>query len=245
MDSGYVTGHAPSFSDTGSHDASLQVTNSENQSVQSSFKINVIANDPSRDEPNDTFGTATHLDGEQAHLSWIQSTGDVDIYEVLTPDGKSLPYGTQVLATLRNLPADYDLAVIQDLGSDVAADSQVHRRTRPLRTPRSQALPTRPCPIRPCPTRPCPTRPCPTRPCPIRPCPTRPCPTPPCRTPPCPMSRATTSTTRRQHRSSSTRHTRRCHTRRCPSTARRSTTALSCTARPTPSTTSPATRCPT
>ena len=124
MDSGYVTGHAQSFSDTGSYDASLQVTNSESLSAQSSFKINVIANDPSRDEPNDSFATATPLDGEQAHLSWIQSTGDVDIYEVLTPDGKSLPYGTQVLATLRNLPADYDLAVIQDLGSDVAADSQ-------------------------------------------------------------------------------------------------------------------------
>ena len=78
---------------------------------------------------NATFDTAAKLTSGQAHLSYIQSAGDIDIFEVRladgTPVGAQLPYGTEVLVTLRDLPRDYDVAVIQDLGADAAADADM------------------------------------------------------------------------------------------------------------------------
>ena len=86
--------------------------------------ITVRAKDTNADEGtsgdgNNTFVGATVLSGRsQTHLSYIQSAGDVDYYKVTTPDDEPLPYGSEVLVTLKDLPADYTLAVVQDLGQE-------------------------------------------------------------------------------------------------------------------------------
>ena len=129
MDSGYVSATTQALdADTV---GTLAVTDSSGQVTTTPFfQITVVAPDQNRDEAapvgNNTCDTATPLNSEQAHLSYIQSAGDVDIFEVRMPDGAAIPYGTEVLATLRDMPADhdYDLAVIQDLGADTAAGAQ-------------------------------------------------------------------------------------------------------------------------
>ena len=132
LDSGYVSAVTPPLTGAGSTlTCYLTVRDTTEQSTKVSFKIHILPNDensPSADEGsngNDTISSSTPvLDGGQAHLSFIRSAGDVDIFEVKTPDDKPLPYGTEVLATLRDMAADYDLAIIQDLGSDVDTNKQ-------------------------------------------------------------------------------------------------------------------------
>ena len=134
MESGYISGSTGTVQgDVGVRGGSLNVTDSDiDTPVTVPFNVNVVAPDPMRDEGNTgngTFETATKLTSGQAHLSYIQSSGDIDIFEVRlangTLDGADLPYGTEVLVTLRGLPRDYDLAVIQDLGADAAADADM------------------------------------------------------------------------------------------------------------------------
>ena len=121
MDSGAVTGVTAALHGTGILAGTLTVTDSTGASTEDSFTITVRARGDDSEEGNvgnDVFANATTLPGGRAHLAYVSSAGDVDLFEVLTPEGESLPYGTEVLATLRDLPADYDLAVIQDLGRD-------------------------------------------------------------------------------------------------------------------------------
>ena len=134
MESGFISGTTEVVDgDAGVLGGTLSVTDSDLETPTTvPFKVNVIAPDPTRDEGNGgnaTFDTATKLTSGQAHLSYIQSTGDIDIFEVRladgTPDGTQLPYGTEVLVTLRDLPLDYDVAVIQDLGADAAAGADM------------------------------------------------------------------------------------------------------------------------
>ena len=133
FDTGCVTGTTPAITVAPGTalpttlSGSLTVGDSEQGQTTVPFTITVLpapdAGNPPADPGNHGFGTALPLTGEQAHLGYITSANGVDVYEVLTPEDKPLPYGTEVLATLRNLSADYDLAVVQDLGSDVDADA--------------------------------------------------------------------------------------------------------------------------
>ena len=85
----------------------------------------MIDPDPTRFEGEDTFPDFHALDSDAAYLSYIQSEGDIDIFEVKTPGGHLLPQGTEVLATLRGLPADYDLAVFEGVtGTSPQAGAQ-------------------------------------------------------------------------------------------------------------------------
>ncbi len=80
------------------------------------FTITIRSNSPTADEDNNKItGTNPQImsDGKMLQ-SYIQATNDVDIFEVTKPDGTPLEIGTQVLVTLRNLPQDYDVAVIED-----------------------------------------------------------------------------------------------------------------------------------
>ena len=85
------------------------------------LKVLVIEPEPGRFEPEqldkddpDEFPDQTvQLPSDGAYLSYIQSQGDVDIFEVRLPDGDPLLMGTEVLVTLRDLPADYDLVVFE------------------------------------------------------------------------------------------------------------------------------------
>ena len=86
------------------------------------FTITIRADSSSVDEePNGTDGNnkitgSNPQIGDDGKLvqSYIQSANDVDIFEVTKANGEPLEVGTQVLVTLRNLPADYDVAVIGD-----------------------------------------------------------------------------------------------------------------------------------
>ena len=119
MDSGFVSGITPPLHvDQSPLQGHLTVTDSTGASTSVPFTITVRADEPTADETNDTCASATVLRAGQVHLSYIQSANDVDIFEVRTPEGAPLPYGTEVLATLRDMSADCDLAVIQDLGPD-------------------------------------------------------------------------------------------------------------------------------
>ncbi len=78
-------------------------------------RATVIADDPARDEGDDTVGTATQVPANLSRLSWLQEAGDVDVVEVLL-DGEAGPQpllaGTEVVAALDDVPADYDLVLL-------------------------------------------------------------------------------------------------------------------------------------
>ena len=113
LDSGYVDGTVTAGSTTGESTWSLDVHDGGGDPGTAAFKVSVIDPNPDRFEDQDAFPNVHSLNSGGAYLSYIRSEGDIDIYEVKTPDGKLLPKGTEVLATLRDLPADYDLAVFQ------------------------------------------------------------------------------------------------------------------------------------
>ena len=125
MDSGHVSGVTPELH-TGDSPLQCYLTVTDHPTGQSTkvpFTITVRSDNPDADEQNGgndkiTASTPKLLSGGLAHLSYIQSADDVDIFEVTLPDGSSLPYGTEVLTTLRDLPADHDMAVIEDYGQD-------------------------------------------------------------------------------------------------------------------------------
>ena len=122
LDSGIVEGVTePLFGDDGDQlNGSLTVT-ADNGGAATTvpFTITIHNDAMSADEGengNDRITESTPQIRGNGDLrqSYIQHTGDVDIYEVTKTDGSPLDAGTQVLVTLRNLPADYDAAVIQD-----------------------------------------------------------------------------------------------------------------------------------
>ncbi len=76
------------------------------------FSITVVPDDQNRYEPNNTLTGAPVLEADGSYLSYIQSPGDVDLFEIRMPGGGALLAGSEVLLTLRDLPADYDLAVV-------------------------------------------------------------------------------------------------------------------------------------
>ena len=132
MDTGYVAGTTPPLSKAhGDYQGHLTVTDEMGDSTPVVFTIRPVAPDPNADEDTSGSDTITRSEdspvvlGGQVHLSYIQSADDVDIFEVKTPDGDLLPYGAEVLVNLRDLPTDYDVALIQDLGDEVDANASL------------------------------------------------------------------------------------------------------------------------
>ena len=101
---------------------SLGLTNGGAGDGTATLKLKVVESDPSDREnveigpDNDETTHAVRLNAGGAYLSYIQSRGDVDFFEVRGPDGTSLPYGTKVMASLSALPAgtDFDIALFED-----------------------------------------------------------------------------------------------------------------------------------
>jgi alpha-tubulin suppressor-like RCC1 family protein/sugar lactone lactonase YvrE len=100
----------------------LTVSDDGGDSVTVPFTVSVIQPGSDRSASKDTFADRNDpvfpkARGDGSYLSYIKSAGDVDLYEVLMPNGKPLPYGTEILASLKGLPADYDLAILTELPS--------------------------------------------------------------------------------------------------------------------------------
>ncbi|MBI4333784.1 MAG: PKD domain-containing protein, partial [Chloroflexi bacterium] len=84
------------------------------------FTITVVADNPNSREPNNDFTVSPPiLLSDSIFTSYIGAGNDIDIFEIKRPDG-TLPAGSQVLVTLKGLPADYDLALLARLPVAVA-----------------------------------------------------------------------------------------------------------------------------
>lgn len=109
----------------------LRVTDNAGDFRDDNFAIRIVADDPERHEAhdgltdNDSINSSLVLASDAAYLSYIQSAGDVDVFEVKWPgieadedgnpvqlDPQELLPGSEVLVTLRDMPADYDLVVL-------------------------------------------------------------------------------------------------------------------------------------
>ena len=87
---------------------------------QDTFDVKVVDSDPNSREPNNTVDDAPKLASDGVYLSYL-AEGDIDLFEVVLPDGQPLPAGTEILITLEGLPrngellpADYDLVVLRE-----------------------------------------------------------------------------------------------------------------------------------
>ncbi|MFC1899139.1 hypothetical protein ACFLXP_02270 [Chloroflexota bacterium] len=94
---------------------SLVVYDDSGDYSSNNFTVSIVSQDQTNSEPNDTLITASTLASDNIHLSYIQSTNDLDIYEILTADEKPLPTGSEAFVTLENLPNDYDMLLISQL----------------------------------------------------------------------------------------------------------------------------------
>ncbi len=107
---GRVTGEVTVPADVG---GTLTVEDNDGLSGSDSFQVTVVPDDPTNSrEPNNTLDTAPQLASDGIYLSYIQSEGDIDLYKVVLPGGESLPTGAELLVTLKDLPADYDLIIL-------------------------------------------------------------------------------------------------------------------------------------
>jgi len=89
------------------------------------FTVTVRADNPSLGEPNNdltTFSPPVRTTGS-VYLSYIQSDGDKDIFEVVQPNG-TLTVGSEVLVTLKGLPADFDVALLTKLPAGAGSRGQ-------------------------------------------------------------------------------------------------------------------------
>lgn len=109
LSTGIVTG---SVTTAASVSGSLNVQDGDGGQATRGFGVTVVPDDPQRHEPNAVVAAAPALNAGGSYLSYIQSAGDVDIFEVRLPSGGALTPGTEVLVTLRDLPADFDLALL-------------------------------------------------------------------------------------------------------------------------------------
>lgn len=115
---GIVTGAvSPGASTSGN----LTVQDDDGGSGSDAFTVTVVGSDVERHEPNESVAGPPVLEADGSYLSYIQSPGDVDIFEVKLPGGRALPAGAEVLVTLRDLPADYDVALLSLSASGIAA----------------------------------------------------------------------------------------------------------------------------
>jgi alpha-tubulin suppressor-like RCC1 family protein len=119
VSSGIVT--APITTDA-SGTGVLTVTDDDGGEASASFDVTVVQPGYDRSAPGFTLidrddPAFPKAYGNASYLSYIKSAGDVDLYEVRMPDGDPLPFGTEVLASLKGLPADFDLAILSELPS--------------------------------------------------------------------------------------------------------------------------------
>lgn len=122
LSTGFIGGTlTASTSTTGS----LTIGDGDGGSGSDNFSVTVVPSDPQRFEPADSsLAGAPVLVSDATHLSWIQSAGDKDFFEVRLPDQTLLPAGGQALITLRGpagagLNADYDLVILSQLPGGV------------------------------------------------------------------------------------------------------------------------------
>lgn len=89
--------------------------------ASSSFSVEVL-HKPNQREPNNELDLDNPqiLNGGWVYLSSLDSVGDIDIFEIKSPDGSALPAGGEVLVKLKNLPADYDLVVLNYMPDSVS-----------------------------------------------------------------------------------------------------------------------------
>ncbi|HEU4758361.1 MAG TPA: hypothetical protein VFT91_00100, partial [Dehalococcoidia bacterium] len=114
--SGLVTGSVtPAGSPGDTLAGSLTVADDDGGSASDNFQVKLVADDPQRFEPNGDLAHTPTLASGASYLDYIQSQGDIDIFEVVLPGGQPLPAGSELLVTLGGLPADYDLAVLSQL----------------------------------------------------------------------------------------------------------------------------------
>lgn len=109
LSTGAVTGSITTATDAS---GSVRVQDADGGEVIAGFDVTVVPDDPERHEPNAGVVGAQSLNASGSYLSYIQSAGDVDIFEVRLPNGAALTPGAEVLVTLRDLPADFDLALL-------------------------------------------------------------------------------------------------------------------------------------
>jgi PKD repeat protein len=116
--SGIVEGVASALS-SASGDAT--VNDEDGGSGSDTFTFTVVPDDPLRHEPNNDLLSPPVLESDGSYLSYIQTEGDIDIFEVKLPGNRALPAGSEVLVTLRDLPAAYDV-VLLTLSADGTVD---------------------------------------------------------------------------------------------------------------------------
>jgi PKD repeat protein len=109
LSTGLISGAATPAADV---PGALTVRDADGGVATSGFNITVVADDPERYEPNGALDSAPPLRAGGSYLSYIQAAGDVDLFEVRMPDGSPLPAGAEVLATLGELPADFDVVLL-------------------------------------------------------------------------------------------------------------------------------------
>ncbi|MDP3062880.1 MAG: PKD domain-containing protein, partial [Chloroflexota bacterium] len=115
----------------------LRVTDSSGDYRDDIFVITVLPDSLTSRDPNGALNEAPVLTSDSIYTSYVQSAGDVDLYEVKWPsvslndpplpgganpaDAQLLPAGSEVLVTLKGLPADYDLVLLAQLPSGPSA----------------------------------------------------------------------------------------------------------------------------
>ena len=106
----------------------LRVTDSSGDYRDDVIVITVLPNNAASREPNGSLDQAPVVTSDSVYASYVQSAGDIDLYEVKWPgvgledppmpgaaspsDARPLPAGTEVLVNLKGLPADYDLVLL-------------------------------------------------------------------------------------------------------------------------------------
>ena len=120
LSSGLITGTYATGA-PGVLNGSLRVTDDGGEVATAAFQITVVGDSFDRREANDTVATAPVLRGGGTYLSDLDSPADVDLFEAKLSSGAALPAGSELLVTLSDLPADYDVVVFADTPSDVAA----------------------------------------------------------------------------------------------------------------------------
>ncbi|HXK33911.1 MAG TPA: PKD domain-containing protein, partial [Dehalococcoidia bacterium] len=114
----FATGIATGDLDAGPAGSSLQgtltVEDEDGGTASDTFEVRVLGADFDRREPNDGSASAPVLPAGWRYLSDLSSPLDIDVFEVVLPDGSALVAGSEILVTLDALGADYDLAVLTE-----------------------------------------------------------------------------------------------------------------------------------
>ncbi|MBI4297285.1 MAG: PKD domain-containing protein, partial [Chloroflexi bacterium] len=108
--------------------AMLRVTEYEGgtASGEDQFTISVLPNDINDREPNNDQASAVALPSDWVYSSYLQSQGDIDVFEITRSDGSPLPAGSEVLVNLKDLPADYDLVLLTQSPGDAGSLQQAY-----------------------------------------------------------------------------------------------------------------------